>query len=63
MPARGGQPGDTGVLRWDGGEMPIADTLKGEGEAILHVPAPDAALPPPGDDGGGGARLAAPASG
>ena len=42
----GGQPGDFGVLRWDGGEMPVADTIKGEGESILHVPAPDAPLPP-----------------
>jgi misacylated tRNA(Ala) deacylase len=41
----GGQPGDAGVLRWDGGETPIADTVKGEGETVLHVPAPDAPLP------------------
>jgi misacylated tRNA(Ala) deacylase len=44
----GGQPGDTGVLHWNGGETSIADTIKGEGDAILHVPAPDAALPPAG---------------
>ncbi len=44
----GGQPGDTGVLRWDGGETPIADTVKGEREAILHLPAPGAPLPPAG---------------
>jgi len=44
----GGQPGDTGVLRWEGGETPVADTLKGEGEEIRHLPAPGAALPPPG---------------
>jgi misacylated tRNA(Ala) deacylase len=44
----GGQPGDAGTLRWDGGETAIADTLKGEAEAILHIPAPDAALPPVG---------------
>jgi misacylated tRNA(Ala) deacylase len=44
----GGQPGDTGTLRWAGGETAIADTLKGEGETILHLPAPDAALPPVG---------------
>jgi misacylated tRNA(Ala) deacylase len=42
----GGQPGDTGILRWDGGETPIVDTVKGEGDAILHLPAPGAALPP-----------------
>jgi misacylated tRNA(Ala) deacylase len=44
----GGQPGDTGILRWMDGEMRVADTVKGEGEAILHVPAPDAILPPVG---------------
>ncbi len=44
----GGQPGDTGVLAWDGGEMAVADTIKGEGETILHVPAQGVALPPPG---------------
>jgi misacylated tRNA(Ala) deacylase len=42
----GGQPGDAGVLRWSGGETAIADTVKGEGEAVLHIPAPGAALPP-----------------
>ncbi len=41
----GGQPGDTGVLRWDGGEMRVADSVKGEGEAILHVPEAGSALP------------------
>jgi len=44
----GGQPGDIGVLRWAGGEVRVADTLKGEGEAILHVPAEGGALPPEG---------------
>ena len=44
----GGQPGDIGVLRWDGQETPIADTIKGEGETILHVRATGAALPPAG---------------
>jgi len=44
----GGQPGDIGELRWDGGRMAVADTIKGEGEAILHVPAADATLPPVG---------------
>jgi misacylated tRNA(Ala) deacylase len=44
----GGQPGDVGMLRWDGGETAIADTVKGEGETILHLPAPDATLPPVG---------------
>jgi misacylated tRNA(Ala) deacylase len=44
----GGQPGDVGVLRWDGNETPIADTVKGGGETIVHLPAPGAALPPVG---------------
>jgi misacylated tRNA(Ala) deacylase len=44
----GGQPGDVGVLRWDGAETAIADTVKGEGETILHVPAADVPLPPVG---------------
>lgn len=41
----GGQPGDIGTLRWDGGEVTITDTVKGGGDAILHLVAPDAALP------------------
>ena len=32
----GGQPGDTGVLRWDGGEVRVRDTVKQAG-AVLHV--------------------------
>jgi misacylated tRNA(Ala) deacylase len=32
----GGQPGDTGVLRWDGGEARVVDTHK-QGGALLHV--------------------------
>lgn len=47
-PEGGGQPGDTGVLRWDGGETRIADTRKGEGGGIVHVPAEGAALPSAG---------------
>jgi misacylated tRNA(Ala) deacylase len=42
----GGQPGDQGLLRWEGGQTAIADTIRGQGEAIVHVPAPGAALPP-----------------
>ena len=44
----GGQPGDTGTLRWPGGETRIADTIKGDGQTILHVPAEAATLPPKG---------------
>lgn len=44
----GGQPGDTGLLRWNGGETPIADTIKGEDETILHLPATGGEPPPQG---------------
>jgi misacylated tRNA(Ala) deacylase len=44
----GGQPGDVGRLAWDGGAAVIAETIKGEGVAILHVPAAGEALPPVG---------------
>jgi len=41
----GGQPGDTGTLRWPDGELTVADTVKGEGEIIRHNPAPASLLP------------------
>ncbi len=41
----GGQPGDTGVLRWDGGEVRVRDTVKHDGR-LLHVLEGDA--PPAG---------------
>ncbi|HYF08498.1 MAG TPA: alanyl-tRNA editing protein [Acetobacteraceae bacterium] len=44
----GGQPGDAGVIRWAGGEMAVAKAVKGPDETVLHLPAPDAALPPVG---------------
>ncbi|MBX6376391.1 MAG: alanyl-tRNA editing protein [Acetobacteraceae bacterium] len=44
----GGQPGDQGTLRWDGGEMAVANAVKGPEETILHLPAPGAPLPPVG---------------
>lgn len=44
----GGQPGDSGALRWDGGETAITEAIKGEGDAILHLASPDAILPPVG---------------
>ena len=48
-PHGGGQPGDTGVLDWDGGRLEIADARKGEAGAILLIPAiPGTALPPVG---------------
>ncbi|MEO1291860.1 MAG: alanyl-tRNA editing protein [Pseudomonadota bacterium] len=47
----GGQPGDTGFLRWTGGEAAVLDTLKSketEG-AIELLLAPDAAVPAVGE--------------
>lgn len=32
----GGQPGDTGVIRWDGGEVRVVDTVRRQGK-VLHV--------------------------
>lgn len=40
----GGQPGDTGTLSWDGGDIPIIDTRKTE-QGILHILSPDHAQP------------------
>jgi len=47
-PRAGGQPGDTGTILWDGGEMAVADTVKGPDGSALHVPAAGAAVPPAG---------------
>jgi len=47
-PRGGGQPGDSGRLAWDGGEMAVADTVKGEGGAVVLLPAEGAGLPPIG---------------
>ncbi|MHA7886557.1 alanyl-tRNA editing protein [Roseicyclus sp.] len=41
----GGQPGDSGALDWDGGRIPIATAVKGEGGAIVLVPAEAVKLP------------------
>jgi len=43
-PAGGGQPGDSGRLRWQGGEIGIATAVKGERGPVL-VPAEPAPLP------------------
>ena len=40
-PTGGGQPGDTGRI----GELRVVDTLKGEGDAVLHAVEPGAPLP------------------
>ncbi len=41
----GGQPGDTGRLRWDGGSVDVTDTRYGDAGAILHLVAEDASIP------------------
>ena len=45
----GGQPGDSGMLHWDGGRMAIATAVKVEGGVAL-VPAEPVAMPPVGAD-------------
>lgn len=48
-PHGGGQPGDSGRLLWDGGEVAVGDARKGEGDRILLLPAdPATPLPPVG---------------
>ena len=44
----GGQPGDNGMIVWDGGRMAIATAVKVEGGLIALVPAEASALPPVG---------------
>lgn len=44
----GGQPGDSGVLVWDGGRIEIATAVKGDNGAIVLVPAEPQTLPPVG---------------
>jgi misacylated tRNA(Ala) deacylase len=49
-PTGGGQPGDAGVLRSALGDIPIANTVKGEGpDMVIHVPASGARAPAPGE--------------
>jgi misacylated tRNA(Ala) deacylase len=49
-PMGGGQPGDTGTICWDDGSATVIDTRYGEGGAIRHFVAEDAAKPGVGDD-------------
>ena len=42
-PRGGGQPGDTGIIRWEGGELVVTDTVRRKGRP-MHVCAGD---PPP----------------
>ncbi|WP_426957757.1 alanyl-tRNA editing protein [Muricoccus radiodurans] len=47
-PRAGGQPGDTGTLRWEGQEAPVTDTVKAPDGSALHMLAPGAPRPPVG---------------
>lgn len=49
-PRAGGQPGDTGRISWEGGEVVVTDTVKGPDGGAIHVVAPGGHLPPPGTD-------------
>lgn len=44
----GGQPGDKGLISWDGGQAEIATAVYDEVKDVVHVPAEAQALPPPG---------------
>lgn len=46
----GGQPGDSGLIDWDGGRLTIATAVKIEGGSIALVPAEARPLPPIGAD-------------
>lgn len=45
----GGQPGDTGTLKFDGGEVRIGTTIQVDGD-IIHVPEEGQTLPAPGTE-------------
>ena len=49
-PTSGGQPGDSGQLRWDGGAIEIATCVKGPEGTVVLVPAEPAALPAIGQE-------------
>lgn len=44
----GGQPGDSGMITWDGGRLAIATAVKVEGGQIALVPAEPVAMPAAG---------------
>ncbi len=43
----GGQPGDIGVIRWDGGRVEVTDTVRRDGKPF-HMVAGGAEMPEPG---------------
>lgn len=44
-PQGGGQPGDSGILRWDGNEIEIATAIKGPNDSVILLPAEPVSLP------------------
>jgi misacylated tRNA(Ala) deacylase len=46
-PTGGGQPGDSGWLDWEGGQIAIATAVK-EGDGVVLIPAEPVAMPVPG---------------
>ena len=49
-PTGGGQPGDAGWIVWQGRRLAIATAVKGEGAAIVLVPAEEGPLPEVGTE-------------
>ena len=49
-PTSGGQPGDSGQLRWGQSEIEIATSVKGEGDDIILIPAEPVGLPSVGQE-------------
>ena len=47
-PTGGGQPGDNGLIQWQGHKMPIATAMKAEGGHVALVPSEPMPLPPVG---------------
>lgn len=43
----GGQPGDTGTIKWDGGSLEVVDTVRRDGKPF-HVVAEGSGFPDPG---------------
>lgn len=44
-PLGGGQPGDSGIISWDGGNAVVADTRHGDAGAIRHLLEPGSGIP------------------
>lgn len=53
-PLGGGQPGDTGVLKWNGGDVQLLEARKwkseGQPDDVIHGVAPNEHLPPVGTE-------------